>query len=509
MKNATVILDQDYRIGPVDTRLFGSFLEHAGRAVYGGIYQPGHPSSDEEGFRQDVLALVKNLQVPVIRYPGGNFVSGFQWEDSIGPKELRPSRLDLAWQTTETNAFGLHEFMHWCQKAGCSPMYCINLGTRDVQAARNIIEYTNHSSGTYWSDLRIKNGEKNPFDIKLWCLGNEMDADWQIGQKDAYAYGCLAREAAKAMKLIDPSIELVSCGSTGPLIQTFGDWELTMLDTCYEYVDYVSLHRYYENFSGDTANFLANTCDMDAFIHTVSCLCDSVKGKKHSKKTLYLSFDEWNVWYHTKKKDEDIKKQNRWGQSLPLLQDVYTFEDALMTGAMLITLLRHADRVKIACLAQLVNVIAPIMTDEYGNAWAQTIYYPFLHVSKYGRGISLMPVIDSPVYDSRDFCSVPYIDLAATIDKEKNLCIFCVNKDLNEDFLLSIDLRAFSACYLTEHIVLSHPDKAAVNTKESPLQVVPRHGDKGCWENGYFQVSLPKLSWNVLRFSPESPEKIR
>lgn len=505
MKNATIILDQDYQIGSVDSRLFGSFLEHAGRAVYGGIYQPGHPSSDKEGFRQDVLSLVKKLQIPIVRYPGGNFVSGFNWEDSIGPKHMRPKRLDLAWLTTETNEFGLHEFIHWCKKAGCSPMYCINLGTRNVDSARNIIEYANHPKGTYWSDLRRKNGEENPLGIKLWCLGNEMDADWQLGQKHAYEYGCLARESAKAMKLIDPSIELVACGSTGPAIKTFGEWELTMLEECYEYVDYVSLHRYYENFSGDTANFLASTCDMEDFIHTVSCYLDSIKGKKHSKKTLQLSFDEWNVWYHTKESDEQLKKEFRFQQSLPLLQDIYTLEDALMTGSMLITLLRHTDRIKIACLAQLVNVIAPIMTDENGNAWAQTIYYPFLHVSKYGRGTSLLPIINSPVYDSKDFCSVPYIDAAATIDENKTLSIFCVNKNLEEDFLLTLDLRAFSSYRLTEHILLTHPDKTAQNTQWDPLQVIPLQGDKGIWDNGLFQVILPKLSWNVLRLSPIQP----
>ncbi|MDO4336831.1 MAG: alpha-N-arabinofuranosidase [Eubacteriales bacterium] len=503
MKTATIILDKDYTIGIVDPRLFGSFLEHLGRAIYGGIYEPGHPLADEEGFRTDVLELIKKIQVPVVRYPGGNFVSGFRWEDSIGPKPLRPHRLDLAWKTTETNEFGLHEFLHWCRKAGTSPMYSVNLGTRGIEDARNIIEYSNHPGGTYWSDLRIKNGEKEPFSIKLWCLGNEMDASWQTGQKTAYEYGKLARESAKAMKIIDPSIELVACGSTGPLIETFGDWELTMLDQCYDYVDYVSLHRYYENPSGDTADFLANSCDMDEFIQNVSCLCDSVKGKKHSKKTLNLSFDEWNVWYHTKNQDEKIQTQHRWEKSLPLLQDVYTFEDALMVGSMLITLLRHADRVKIACMAQLVNVIAPIMTENNGSAWAQTIYYPYAHVSQFGRGTVLRAIVNSPVYDSKNFCSVPYIDAVGTLDESGTVTIFCINKDLNEDFKLSLDLRAFPGLVMTDHILLSHPDKAAVNTKENPFNVIPCSVNNDTQENGQYQVLLPKLSWNVLRFSPE------
>lgn len=503
MENASIILDKDYTIGTTDPRLFGSFLEHLGRAVYGGIYEPGHTDADEEGFRSDVMRLVRELQVSVVRYPGGNFVSGFNWEDSVGPKKLRPARLDLAWHTTETNEFGLHEFMHWCKKAHTQPMYSINLGTRGVPAAASLIEYTNHAGGSYWSDLRIKNGELNPFGIKLWCLGNEMDAPWQTGQKTGTEYGKLAREAAKAMKIIDPSIELVACGSTGPLINTFGTWELDMLDECYDYVDYVSLHRYYENPTGDTADFLANICDMDAFIKSVASLCDSVKGKKHAKKTLNLSFDEWNVWYHTKESDEELKKSNPFGKTLPLLQDIYTFEDALMVGSMLISLLRHADRVKIACLAQLVNVIAPIMTENNGPAWVQSIYYPFLHVSTYGRGTVLRPIVKCPVYDSKNYCDVPYIDCAAVLDDEENITIFCINRNLEENFLLTLDFRAFPSCRLSDHIVLSNPDKTAVNTKENPANITPAHRKQCTWDGGSCQISIPALSWNVLRFSPE------
>ena len=499
MKQAKMILDRAYEIGRIDPRIYGSFLEHLGRAVYGGIYEPGHPTADELGFRQDVMEMVKKADVPVVRYPGGNFVSGFNWEDSIGPRDQRPRRLDLAWFTTETNQVGLHEFCEWCKRAGTSPMYSVNLGTRGADAARNVVEYANHPSGTYWSDLRRKNGQEKPFDIKLWCLGNEMDGPWQIGHKTAYEYGRTANEAAKLMKWVDPTIELVACGSSNSDMPTFGDWEYTMLSECYENIDYVSLHRYYGNPTGDTPGFLARAMDMDDFIKTVVCICDSIKGKKHSKKKLNLSFDEWNVWYHSAAQDEEIKKADPWGVALPLLEDIYNFEDALLTGSMLITLLRNADRVKIACLAQLVNVIAPIMTRNGGGCWAQPNYYPFMQVSKYGRGTSLRAIVDTPTYDCKDYEKVPLIDATATMDDEGNVTVFCVNRDMQEDFNLTVDLRDFGKLRVEDHILLKHADVNAVNTEEQPFNVAPTQGPGGKVDGGMAEIHIPALSWNVIR----------
>ena len=299
MKQAKLIMDKDFIIGQVDPRIYGSFIEHLGRAVYGGIYEPGHPTADENGFRRDVLDLVRKLNVPVVRYPGGNFVSGFNWEDSVGPKELRPKRLDLAWFTTETNEVGLHEFADWARKAGSEIMYAVNLGTRGPDEARNVVEYANHPSGSALSDMRIRNGAKEPFGIKLWCLGNEMDGPWQMGHKTAYEYGRTANEAAKMMKWVDPTIEVVACGSASHSMPTYGAWEYEMLNECYENVDYVSLHRYYGNPSNNTPDFLARSMDLDDFIREVVSICDAVGGRKHAKKKLNLSFDEWNVWYHS------------------------------------------------------------------------------------------------------------------------------------------------------------------------------------------------------------------
>jgi alpha-N-arabinofuranosidase len=303
------------------------------------------------------------------------------------------------------------------------------------------------------------------------------------------------------MKWLDPSIELVVCGSSSSEMQTFGDWELQVLNECYDTVDYISLHRYYGNPTNDTPGFLARTMDMDDFIKTVVSICDSVKGKKHRKKSINLSFDEWNVWYHSNEQDKEITKQSKWGPALPLLEDVYNFEDALLAGSMLMTLLRNADRVKIACLAQLVNVIAPIMTQNGGAAWAQTIFYPFMHASKYGRGTALKAIVSTPTYDCSDYENVPYIDTAAVQGDDGSVTLFCVNRDLSEDYSLSLDLRSFAGLSLKEHIMMHNDDVKAVNTAENPNNVVPCAGPGGEGSNGRFTIKLPALSWNVFRFT--------
>lgn len=501
MKKATMTLDRAYAIGKIDPRIYGSFIEHLGRAVYGGIYEPGHPAADENGFRRDVIDLVRKLGVPVVRYPGGNFLSGFDWEDSVGPRENRRHRLDLAWFTTETNEVGMHEFIEWCKKANAEPMYAVNLGTRGVDAARGVVEYANHPGGSYYSDLRVKNGAKEPFGIKLWCLGNEMDGSWQICHKTAAEYGRIANESAKVMKWVDPSIELVACGSSSSEMQTFGDWELTMLDECYDNVDYVSLHRYYGNPTNDTPGFLARSMDMDAFIKTVVAICDAVGGKKHAKKKLNLSFDEWNVWYHSHEQDREIWKKGKWGRAPRLLEDIYNFEDALLVGSMLNTFLRNADRVKIACMAQLVNVIAPIRTRNGGGAWAQTIYWPLMYASKYGRGTALRAIVDSPVYDCKDFEGVPELDAAATMDDDGSVILFMVNRSMSEPIELTADLRDFHGLKTVEHTVLHHDDVKAVNTEENPDNVSPGKGAGGALDGGRLTLSVPALSWNMIRLT--------
>lgn len=494
---AKITIDKEFKIGNIDKRIYGSFIEHLGRAVYGGIYEPGHPSANEAGFRTDVIDLVKQLHVPIVRYPGGNFVSGYHWEDGVGPVEKRPRRTELAWGTIETNRIGTNEFVEWARQVDTEVMMAVNLGTRGIDAARNLVEYCNHPSGTYWSDLRKEHGCSEPHDIKVWCLGNEMDGPWQIGNKTAGEYGRLACETAKAMKWIDPEIELVACGSSSSAMATFAGWEATVLDHTYEHVDYISLHTYYANKDNDTANFLARTMDMDSFIKSVVSICDYVKAKKRSKKVINLSFDEWNVWFHSNEADAGIK---RWSVAPHQLEDVYNFEDALLVGGMLITLLKHSDRVKIACLAQLVNVIAPIMTRNGAGAWRQTIFYPFMHTSVYGRGCALQAIIESPKYDSRDFTDVPALDAAVVWNEEAGeLTVFALNRGQEGPLLTECDLRSFEGYGVLEHIVFENDDIKAVNTEDNPYNAVPCSKSGAKLENGVLSVLLPELSWNVIR----------
>ena len=496
MKQAKIIIDKDFQVGQIDKRIYGSFIEHLGRAVYQGIYQPGSPFADEQGFRKDTLEVVKELGVPVVRYPGGNFVSGYKWEDGVGPRAERPKRIDLAWSVVETNEVGLNEFSDWAKKADTEVMMAINLGTRGVAEAMEILEYCNLDQGTHYSELRRAHGYEKPHNIKLWCLGNEMDGPWQIGHKTAEEYGRLANETAKVMKGIDPSIELVVCGSSNSGMPTFGDWEATVLNHCYDSVDYVSLHTYYGDHDRDTETFLANNLDMDRFITDVANICDFVKAKKHSNKTIHLSFDEWNVWYHSNEQDSKLK---RWTQAPHQLEDVYDFQDALLVGSMLITLLRHADRVKIACMAQLVNVIAPIMTSDTA-VWRQTIYYPYWLTCKYGRGTVLQTLVDVPAYKNKKYGDVPYVDCVAVHNEAENeLVMFAVNKNLEETIELTMDLRQFADFEVVEHVVLHNEDLYAVNTEENPNRIVPAASGDSAICDGKLHTRLQHKSWNMIR----------
>ncbi|MBP8639003.1 MAG: alpha-N-arabinofuranosidase [Dictyoglomi bacterium] len=501
MLKARMTLDCEYRTGSLDRRVFGSFIEHLGRAVYTGIYEPGHPSADEEGFRKDVIELVKDLNVPIIRYPGGNFVSGYNWEDGVGPKEKRPKKLDLAWRSIEPNEVGINEFASWSRKVNSEVMMAINLGTRDVDAARNIVEYCNYPGGSYYSDLRKLHGVKEPHNIKVWCLGNEMDGPWQIGHKTAVEYGRIAAESAKVMKWVDPDIELVVCGSSNPWMPTYPEWEYTVLDLTYEYIDYISMHIYYHKRpEDDTLTFVARAIDMDNFIKTVASICDVIKAKKRSKKTVNISFDEWNVWYHSSGRDREVKP---WQFAPPLCEEDYTVEDAILFGSMLITLLKNADRVKIACLAQLVNVIAPITTEKGGIAFKRTIYYPFMHASNLAKGDVLTTLIDSPKYDCKLYTDVPYVEgVAVYNDENKEIVVFAINKSLEESSLLELNIVNDTEYRSIEHMILRDDDIYASNTLSNPDRVKPVSRMIEMNDDKKIEIELPKFSWNVLRLIP-------
>jgi alpha-N-arabinofuranosidase len=500
-----VVVDPDFAIGRVDPRLFGSFVEHMGRCVYGGVFEPGHPSADASGLRGDVLDLTRELGVTAVRYPGGNFVSGYRWEDGVGPAADRPTRLDLAWRSVETNAFGLHEFMGWARRAEVDPILAVNLGTRGVQAAADLVEYANHPGGTTLSDQRRANGAQEPFGIRTWCLGNEMDGPWQVGQKTAAEYGRLAAEAGKAMKLVDPTIELVACGSSGRHMPTFAAWEREVLEHTYDVADYISLHAYYEE-DGDLASFLASSLDMGAFISEVVATCDHVRAVRRSPKVMRLSFDEWNVWYQ---KAYNAGPQREWERAPHLIEDDFTVADAVVVGSYLTTLLEHADRVAIACQAQLANIIAPIRTEPGGPAWRQTIFHPFALVAANARGVSLtVPVTADDVPTAR-FGPVPAVQAAATWDEEAGrLSLFLVCRDVTDDVDVQVDLRSLPGIRLVEHQVLGDPDLRAVNSAADPDRVVPRPG-KSALEDGALSAQLPPVSFHVITLERTPNDPVR
>ncbi|NUW32157.1 alpha-N-arabinofuranosidase [Nonomuraea sp. SMC257] len=493
-REAHLTIDPAFRVAPVRRRTFGTFVEHLGRCVYTGIHEPGHPSADEDGFRRDVLDLTRELGVSTVRYPGGNFVSGYRWEDGVGPRDRRPRRLDLAWHSTETNEIGVDEFVAWCRKAGVEPMMAVNLGTRGIAEAVDLLEYCNHPSGTALSDQRVANGAKEPHDIRMWCLGNEMDGFWQTGHKTAREYGRLANETARAMRMVDPNLELVACGSSGSSMPTFGAWEAEVLEHTYDVVDFVSCHAYYEEKDGDLGSFLACSTDMEYFIRSVVATADHVGAKLKSRKRIDISFDEWNIWYLSRHQAAEPPRD--WPVAPPLLEDRYHLADAVAFGGLLITLLRNSDRVTAASLAQLVNVIAPIMTEPGGRAWRQTTFHPFAQASRYASGEVLRVEPVSPSYETAEYGEVPMLHAVATRAEDGGVTVFAVNRSTDGPLSLEIDARALGGVRVTGATTLTDVDVYARNTADDPDRVAPRANPDV--EHDPLRVLLPPVSWNVI-----------
>lgn len=489
-----------FTIAEIDKRLYGSFLEHLGRAVYTGIHEPRHPTADANGMRRDVIDLVRELDTPICRYPGGNFVSAYNWEDGIGPQDQRPTRLDLAWRTSESNQVGIHEYAAWAEAANTEMMLAINLGSRGLDEARAFVEYVNHPGGTYWSDLRRQNGQADPWGVKVWCLGNEMDGPWQVGHKSAEEYGHLANETAKALRAFDKSLELIVCGSSHSNMPTYPQWEASVLEATYDQVDYISLHMYFENHEKNTAEFLALPEKLDKYIGTVSGVIDYVKAKKRSKRDVKISFDEWNVWYHEREEDARRMAEWDWPHAPRLLEDIYNFEDVLQVGCILNTFIRRSDVVSIACIAQLVNVIAPIMTEPGGISWRQTIYYPFKFASAHGRGTALRLDVDCPTYDADVASNVKYLDIAGVHDGDAGtLTFFAINRNGAETMDVTLGLEGFGAAKSVEHTLIKHDDLEARNTLSAPMTVVPEAGNGAKIEGNGLRLTLPPYSYSMVR----------
>ena len=509
-----VVIDSGRQIAPIDRHLFGSFLEQLGRAIYEGIYDPGSKFADANGFRTDVMKEIRDLGVPIVRYPGGNFVSGYHWLDGVGPKDKRPAVLDRAWNTLETNQFGTNEFITWARQVGTEPLFGLNFGTGTAEDAAALLEYCNVPKGTKWSELRRSHGYDQPHNVKYWCVGNEMDGPWQIGHIPAREYGLKATDAARQMRAIDPSIKLVACGSSGPFMPTYIEWDRTVLEQCYDVVDGISLHRYWgntEETNHDSQTYLAMNLAMDRQIEEIISVCDTVKAQKRSGKQLFLSFDEWNVWYRARTGDA----VDGHGKPAPhLLEEPYNLEDALLVGGLINSLIRHSDRVKLACLAQLVNVIAPIMTNSNGIL-RQSIYYPYSWALQHARGAALSIAPQGPGYrvdklgmpledgglPIPGFGQVAYVDISATLDADKkSATILMLNRDIEKPQDVEIAWHDLTPTAVTTFETITGPDLKALNTFEQPNKIVPQKLENPK-VGSRMSVRLPAHSYSVLTLS--------
>ena len=506
-KSARIAIDRDRVRSVLDRRLFGNFLEHLGRAVYEGVYQPGSPLSDDDGFRTDVLDEVRSLGVPIVRYPGGNFVSGYNWLDGVGPQDERPTMHDKAWNSTESNHFGTNEFMRWCERTGTEPLLVFNLGSNTPEMAAAYVDYCNGQGGTRWSELRRSHGYEQPHGVRRWCLGNELDGPWEIGHTRPGEYARIASETARKVRAVDPGVQLIAAGSSNTELPTYGTWDRRVLERCYEDIDAISMHNYYGNMpeltGGSTARYLAMNLDMERQIRNIAGICDEVQAQLGSTKKLWLAFDEWNIWYRAR---EPEHMDGHLQVAPRLLEEEYNLEDALLVGGFLNSLMRHSDRVRIACMAQLVNVIAPLVTNDEG-VLRQSIYYPYAWALEYARGRVLDLAVESDSYPITaeglrpDFACedmVPYLDVAATLDEENaRASIFILNRDLDAERDVTIRWQGLQPAGVLSCETLTGSDLKAMNTFAQPHRVAPRALDTP-QPGQAMTIKVPAASYTVL-----------
>lgn len=501
MRNSKITLDKTFRRAvPIDNRLYSAFMEHMRNVIYQGIYNPKHPSCDENGFRQDVIDLVKDLNLTSIRYPGGNYICSYNWEDTVGPVEKRPKRMDLAWQQVEPNIIGPAEFEKWLEKIGSKLIMAVNLSTRDAVAAANEVEYFNYPEGTYYSDLRKEHGHPHPYDVRVWCVGNEVDGPWNIGQKKAETYAWDAAEAAKAMKRIDPGIELVAVGSSGTQLDTYLEWDRIVLEHVYEVCDYISLHRYmghpdidrkYTYNPNDVGDYLELAGRLEQTIKDVIATCDYVKGKIGSKKQINISLDEYNV--------VDIEKTS----SLSDDREGLSMQATLMFGLSMLAIMRHSDRIKIACQSILINGDGMVMCEGNDNAWVNGTYYVFQHCSKFGRGIILEQIESIPLYNTSTVCDAKTMDSICIYHEDTGeLDVFAINKT-DETMIFTLEAAQFKSLKAIEHIELSSPHLTDCNSVQHPDTIKPVSKQDITVTSEKVDCVLNKYSWNVLRLKED------
>lgn len=492
---AHIYLDTERGISPISPLLFSGFAEHMGRAIYEGIYDPKSPHADERGLRKDVLAALRELNFRAMRYPGGNFLSGYRWLDGVGPVEQRPRRRDLAWQSIETNEFGTNEFIEFCKAVNTEPMFAVNMGTGTIQDAANLVEYCNAPVGTQYANLRAEHGYHDPHNVKYWCLGNEMDGPWQIGHLEADEYGRKAREAAKMMRWHDSSIKLILCGSSNAKMPTYPEWDRVALEYCWDQVDYHSMHYYANNHDNDTASYLALSAEFEDFVDTLSGVLRYVKAKRRSKHEVYLSWDEWNVWYKATLQND---VQGKWGQAPHLIEEVYNLEDALVVAQWMNVFLRKSDVLKVACLAQIVNVIAPILTTRDAML-KQSIYYPFLLFSKLASGIALDVAVKSPRYNTAKFGDMPLLDVSSSFDEASGAnAIFIVNRSQTDSIPVEVHWQDRAPKSISAVYQLAGTDPKAANTYENPNQITAVKVETPALSDHSISVSVPPLSFTAI-----------
>lgn len=498
MKETKVILNRDFQTGKTDPLMFGAFVEQFGRVVYGGVYEPGK-FADDMGFRRDVMELVRELDITGIRYPGGNMVSAYHWENGVGPVDERPATFDPAWKAIDSNRVGIGEFQEYCKRLGTQMMMAVNLSTGTLDEAKNLIEYCNFQGGTKYSDLRAKHGSPEPFGVRYWFLGNEMDGHWQIGRTTAGEYAWRAKEASKIMRRVDPTAKFILCGSSLPDYSSYPTWDREVLEMTYEDAEYLSLHSYYRNEDADSLSFLASDTMFDNYIRGKIATCDYVKAKRRSKRTMMLSFDEYNV------SNSCPYRYEARGRKMPVLEGnygtIYNVEDAIALGGLLLSLLRHADRVKIACIAQMVNAIAPIVCTPEKPAWRQTTFYPFLHFSKYGRGAVLQTLVDSPLYECKLYGEVPTVRSIGVLNDDGAVTVFAINRSLTDPAPLTVELQGIDVNEVTTELEFGNRDPLDCNDADHPDEVVPKACRKAVLEDGVLKTELAPLSWNVIRLA--------
>ena len=527
---AKIFIHPNFKIGEISPRLYGAFLEPIGTMVNGSMYNPRHPTADKKGYRQDYLNALKETALPCVRLPGGNFLSGWDWKDSIGPRDKRKTMLDTAWFQYYTNEIGLDEYLEWTEMIGSESMFTINLGTTGLADALHLIEYTNHKGGSYWSDLRRQYGRETPYGIKTWYLGNEMDGPWQIGswQKDPRGYGILSHEVSKGLKWIDTRAETIVCGSSSPFLEHYPQWDLEVLQECYESVDLISLHHYHIAAPGDYAALLGGSRYFEDYIKTEIGLCDFIQTKLRTPKKMMLSFDEYGSRFQPLREYMPGRSQ-AWERPSSDTEREYVRHDpgnmtatmpqrppqggdifpALTSASTLLTLLKYADRIKIGCMTRGLGALASTDKD---NVWKSASYYPFTQLMRYGRGVSLRTEVESDTYDVpgyviqhhfqyRDQEGIDYIEAAAAYDEASGeLNVFVINKDWDKNRNVELDLSPFGGIKFEEHIQLYSEDLNAANSFQNPNAVIPSINKETNFKDGKISADLQKLSWNVFRF---------